>query len=244
MQTENSQFSPEPLTDAELDRLSAMLARFANDRAMNLEELDGFLAALVCGPDLVLPSEYLPEICGIDLRVEGATVDPSELQDFLSLLLRHWNVIAATLHSGEVYLPFLLLDETGVSRANDWAKGFVRGMQIRAADWSLLLDDEDHGGSLVPIFALAHEQDPDPSLRSYPEPISAEQREKLIAGAAAGVMHIYDYFEASRLLESEPTRNETTFRRESPKIGRNEPCPCGSGKKFKRCCGKGGTILH
>jgi uncharacterized protein YecA (UPF0149 family) len=23
-----------------------------------------------------------------------------------------------------------------------------------------------------------------------------------------------------------------------PKIGRNEPCPCGSGKKFKKCCGK------
>lgn len=25
--------------------------------------------------------------------------------------------------------------------------------------------------------------------------------------------------------------------RESPKVGRNEPCPCGSGKKFKKCCG-------
>ena len=30
-----------------------------------------------------------------------------------------------------------------------------------------------------------------------------------------------------------------TFRRESPKVGRNDPCPCGSGKKYKRCCGKG-----
>ncbi len=27
-------------------------------------------------------------------------------------------------------------------------------------------------------------------------------------------------------------------RREAPKVGRNEPCPCGSGKKFKDCCGK------
>ena len=31
-----------------------------------------------------------------------------------------------------------------------------------------------------------------------------------------------------------------TFRREAPKVGRNDPCPCGSGKKFKKCCGKGG----
>jgi preprotein translocase subunit SecA len=29
-----------------------------------------------------------------------------------------------------------------------------------------------------------------------------------------------------------------TFRREQPKVGRNDPCPCGSGKKFKKCCGK------
>jgi uncharacterized protein len=244
MATEDTDFSPEPLTDAELDRLSGTLARFSNERGMNLEELDGFLAALVCGPELVLPSEYLSEICGRDLRVEGAAVDPSEVQDFLSLLLRHWNVIADTLHSGDVYLPLLLCDENGVSHANDWAQGFVRGMQVRPGDWSLLVDDQDHGGSLVPIFVLAHEHDPDPSMRPYQAPISAEQREELIAGAAAGVMKIYDYFEASRLLEAEPIQTDTTFRRESPKIGRNEPCPCGSGKKFKRCCGKGGTTLH
>ena len=244
MQTEDSDFSPEPLTDTELDRLSATLARFANERAMNVEELDGFLAALVCGPDIVLPSEYLSEICGRDLLVEGAEIDPTELQDFLSLLLRHWNVIADTLSSGDLYLPLLLLDDNGVSLANDWAKGFVRAMRVHPGDWSLLVDDADNGGSLVPIFALAHEHDPDPSLRPYQEPISTEKREELIAAAAAGVIQIYHYFEASRLLGPESEENVTTFRRETPKIGRNEPCPCGSGKKFKQCCGKSGTTLH
>ncbi|MEA3241887.1 MAG: SEC-C metal-binding domain-containing protein, partial [Pseudomonadota bacterium] len=28
------------------------------------------------------------------------------------------------------------------------------------------------------------------------------------------------------------------FQRDAPKTGRNEPCPCGSGKKYKKCCGK------
>ena len=28
------------------------------------------------------------------------------------------------------------------------------------------------------------------------------------------------------------------YRREAPKVGRNDPCPCGSGKKYKKCCGK------
>ncbi|MFH2002487.1 MAG: YchJ family protein [Planctomycetota bacterium] len=34
--------------------------------------------------------------------------------------------------------------------------------------------------------------------------------------------------------------NTTTFIRETPKVGRNDPCTCGSGKKFKKCCGKAG----
>ena len=32
------------------------------------------------------------------------------------------------------------------------------------------------------------------------------------------------------------TRKPETFRREAPKVGRNDPCPCGSGKKYKNCC--------
>ena len=47
-------------------------------------------------------------------------------------------------------------------------------------------------GLLVPILALAHEHHPDPEMRPYKEPISAEMRERLIIGAAAGVMVIYD----------------------------------------------------
>ena len=32
---------------------------------------------------------------------------------------------------------------------------------------------------------------------------------------------------------------ETPITREEPKVGRNDPCPCGSGKKYKKCCGRG-----
>lgn len=107
---------PEPLTDAELERLSAILERFGGKRSMNLEKLDGFIAALVCGPDIILPSEYLPEIWGDDIVLEDTFAAQPILQDFLSLILRHWNVIADTLHTGEVYLPLLLEDESGISQ--------------------------------------------------------------------------------------------------------------------------------
>ena len=141
-----------------------------------------------------------------------------------------------------MYLPLLLEDENGITHANDWANGFLRGMELRKEHWADLLDDEEHGGSLIPIFALAHENDSDPSVRPYKEPINAEMRETLIVGAAAGMNRIYHYFETWRSLEKGSLDNMTTFRRSMTKIGRNDPCPCGSDKNFKQCCGK--TTLH
>jgi len=229
---------PEPLTDTELDHLSAILDQFGNKSSMNLEQLDGFLSALICGPELVLPSKYLPMIWGDKSVFE----DASSAQEFFSLLMRHWNAVADTLNSGELYLPLLLEDESGITHGNDWASGFMRGMEFGKEDWALLLDDEDHGGSLVAIFALANEHNPDPKMRPYKDPISAELRETLIASAVAGTMQIYRYFKAKRSIVNGPLGNMPTFLRTMPKVGRNDPCPCGSGKKFKQCCGK--ATLH
>jgi uncharacterized protein len=230
------------LTDAEFDRLSSVLERFGNQRSMNLEQLDGFLAALICGPDDVSPSEYLPEIWGDSIVLEDTFASKPIFEDFISLIFRHWNAINDTLRSGGVHLPLVLPDESGIARANDWANGFTRGMELRKDAWADLLDDEEHGGCVVPILVLAHEHDPDPEMRPYSEPVTEELREKLIVGAAAGASRIYRYFEAQRLLE-EPRHSRTApFRRTMPKVGRNDPCPCGSGKKFKHCCSK--TTLH
>jgi uncharacterized protein len=206
-----------------------------------LEQLDGFLAALICGPGTVLPSEYLPVIWGARIVLEGTFKAQPLLHNFLSLIMRHWNAIADTLHSGDVYLPLLLEDETGIFHANDWANGFLRGMEFRKEEWADLLNDEQHGGWLVPIFALAHENSLDEVMRPYKEPVSAEMREKLIVGIAAGVTGIYRHFQTQRFIEKEQLGG-TTVRRIAPKVGRNDPCPCGSGKKFKQCCGN--ITLH
>ena len=74
-------------------------------------------------------------------------------------------------------------------------------------------------------------------MRPYKEPIPAELRERLIVGAAAAVMNIYRHFKASTAPELSIFDN-LTYRRSEPKVGRNEPCPCGSGKKYKLCCGR------
>ncbi len=41
------------------------------------------------------------------------------------------------------------------------------------------------------------------------------------------------------VLQGGETMKVETVRREEPKVGRNDPCPCGSGKKYKKCCGAG-----
>jgi uncharacterized protein len=71
-------------------RLDAVLSRFRSEYAMNnLEEIDGFFAALICSPDVAKPSEYLPEILGGEMADDEAFADRQELQNFLSLLFRH-----------------------------------------------------------------------------------------------------------------------------------------------------------
>jgi uncharacterized protein len=61
-----------PLSDRDLDQLAAFLAGVKNDRAMSLEELDGFFCALIAGPRMVMPSEYLPLLWGGDRCLCGS----------------------------------------------------------------------------------------------------------------------------------------------------------------------------
>jgi uncharacterized protein len=69
-----------------------------------------------------------------------------------------------------------------------------------------------------------------------------EQREKLTEQIPASVAWIYRFWLPYRDAMAERSV-ATTFERGQPKVGRNDPCPCGSGKKFKKCCGAS-TILH
>ena len=225
---------PDPLTDEELDRLGDFLKSCKGGKAMNLEELDGFFSALIAGPEPVMPSEYNREVFGGDLSeaVEFANLD--EAQEILNLMMRHWNKIASTLYRGESHVPLILEDEKGELHGNDWARGFMRGMHMRHDGWAELVNDEKYGGSLITMMALNHEHDEDPEMR--PEPITPDKREQVIALMAAGLMNAYEFFRKER--EDHLGVHAPDSPRSTPKTGRNDPCPCGSGKKYKKCCGR------
>ena len=88
------------------------------------------------------------------------------------------------------------------------------------------------------MLILYHEHDEDPEMR--PGPIAPEKREDIIVHMAAGLLAAYRHFREKRqaLANSLPHEPLRTAR----KVGRNDPCPCGSGKKYKRCCG--GTTIN
>ena len=224
---------PEPLTDAELDRLGDFLKSCKGGKAMNVEALDGFFAALIAGPETVMPSEYNREVFGGEMSEACEFCSLDEANEILGLMMRHWNTIASTLHRDDVYVPLLMQDENCVAHGNDWARGFMRGMHMRHYGWAELMDDEEHGGCVVPMMTLFHEHDEDPEMR--PELISPEKREEVIAHMAAGLLRAYRYFRAQRQVSA--SAHASDLRRSAAKVGRNDSCPCGSGKKYKKCCG-------
>ena len=67
------------------------------------------------------------------------------------------------------------------------------------------------------------------------------QREEFTEQLAGSVAAIYRFWLPRRQVQH-ASLVASTFRREGPKPGRNDPCPCGSGKKFKKCCGTASTL--
>ena len=224
------------LSDEDRDQLARMLSRVVGGKISNLETLDGFLTALVICPEPIRPSEFVP------LILSGKTEDgdlvfasEQEVEQFYNLLMRYWNEINRTFRDADIYMPYLFEDEDGVAHGNDWAKGFLEGTHLHHDAWTEIANDEERGGPFVPIWVLAYEHADDPSLRPYEEPVSGERREQLIAGMIAGAKKLYDMFrQDGRSIGARPLRSLAS----PPKVGRNDPCPCGSGKKFKKCCGQ------
>lgn len=184
-----------PLSEDEIQDLAEFLD-VLEPATMNIETLDGYFCALICGPVLFPPTKCLPEILGEDHSFGSE----EEAVEIIGLLMRHWNTISGTLKQprrrDSIYFPVLSETDDGVAMANDWAKGFMKGVQAIPGSWNELIESEKHGGLLRPITTLAHEHDPDPAQR--PDPISHEKREELIQEIVGNIGEIYRYFAPHR----------------------------------------------
>ena len=179
-----------PLTAKERNRIEALLESCSDDLGMNLEALDGFVCAIVAGFEPLPVSEYLDEV----LAHRSGEAYPEELRELQQLMAKHRDGIEEALQNG-LYQPVLWTDESGVSLGNDWAYGFVKGMNQRLERWLPIIEDKQRSEWLLPMYALAREHDPDASSRTGP--LKPELREETIHLLAFGLQKGYRFFHGS-----------------------------------------------
>jgi uncharacterized protein len=199
-----------PLSWRERERLVELLQSAAPEQAMGLEEIDGLFHALVFGPELPPLSEYLPLVFGEPDDFDFAGVSGPD--HALDLLQRHWNTIVQ--RRWDHATPRLCIEPNDDHAPGDlWSRGFTLGVDLRHSLWDAIPDDDPAADALGRIELLG-------------EDLLPHERTEFLEGLPNGLAEIGAYWEAMRRL---PVRVQ--------KVGRNEPCPCGSGKKWKKCCG-------
>ena len=120
---------------------------------MDLSELDGFLAGLIAGPEVVPVAVWLPEVWDNE---EPAYRDLAERDGVERVILERYEEIAAGLDGMPLrYAPILWQDESGTVVAEDWAAGFMQAMGLRADAWQPALTDDEASMLLIPIAGLA-----------------------------------------------------------------------------------------
>ena len=238
------------------DALDALRERHPEDTPQ-WEYCEGVLTALLCTRRAVPPDEWLPMLFGPG----GGAIFASEGER--THFMMHWLAREAQLRAGlqsavddlndERALDPGVLDWRGLLAslpeadraeaaadgapppfAQVWAAGFLDATEYWADDWAPPRDKEIAESMADALDCLADlledERDP-PAVNLYDEadPPSVSQARFDAFGEA--IWAIYDLYAIARSLGPRVAPVH------SDKVGRNDPCPCGSGKKYKKCCG-------
>ena len=200
--------------------------REANAGILPVDELDGLLVAIVLTPEDIDTVEFMPLIWG-----EGApdfADDGEEQAIFTSIFNRLVEIEIDLRDAGPVEPVFAGQGPDG--GAQNWAKGFSRGMNLRPWVWEALIQDGDNMQLLAPIVAHLDDENGLPLPTATGRPIQ-EVRQEAAAIIPAALSALDLYFTMQKMQNVPPGS-----KRSRNKTGRNDPCPCGSGKKYKKCC--------
>lgn len=253
-------------TDADIAALEDWCERLSEHQPEVAPDwVDGYLTALICGPRPVSTSEYLTLMFGESLMHVLSKAEDFEV--VMALLMRRWNALASELHPerlldapDEVHLnPLmseypqdeiaeklaegLINDEQAMSlqTGGGWARGFGQALLDFEDDWEVFAPGSpefemvDFNVQAVLALTLTERE----ALRQFCEQAYNEAdlpRDDLIAQAMLSVQDLR-LFWMQHPPKSIPVRNED-------KVARNEPCPCGSGLKYKKCCGAVAGTVH
>lgn len=207
-------------------RLDDILADLPIDDPLLLTELDGYLTGIAVCPEPIVPNEWLPPIWGGGYGEGAPFEEPADVQLFADMVLARYHEILRDLGRGKLQPIFDVDERNGEVLWEEWIGGFAMARELRPEAWSPAT--EDAAASLAYISTLADIAADETTLTSME--INA------ICDAAAGsipghVARLYARRAGHAVVPPEGGKRPA-------KVGRNEPCPCGSGKKHKRCCGR------
>lgn len=222
----------EPLSDQEFDTLDRfLLSDRCSENAMTLDALHGYLTAIVIGPAIISPEEWWPQIWGPSPEDMPAFQSGQEEKRIRSLIMRFLNEIAITFEAAPKEFEPLFLEQVEQGKklldGEAWAWGFWDGMSLRAEVW-----DTGWDAPIAPVlravYLLGAEEVEEEEVALADTP---QKRHQLALEIEAGLPAIHRFWLEQRKKTHAPLQHA------EPKPGRNELCPCGSGKKFKQCCG-------
>ncbi|MFV1985582.1 MAG: UPF0149 family protein [Thiohalomonadales bacterium] len=217
-------------------------------------EVQGFLFTIACSPELVKPSEWLPLIFN---EHEADYANDEEALSVMQALIDLNNIINNQVQTGEITLldeiTFTLpaLENIGKTTiVGQWSYGFLLGHDWLHEIWDHYIPDElsEELGSTMMVLSFFSsqsladayyteiEQSSDQTLEQF-----ATVMQDTFANALMSYLHMGRSIQTA--LNEHGSEYENEFQHELPqpyikehKTGRNELCPCGSGKKYKKCC--------
>jgi uncharacterized protein len=222
----------QPLSDKEFNELDKfLLSDRCGDDGMAMDSLHGYLTALAIGPEIIPLAEWLPNVWGVSARQTPAFKTEKECDRIISLIARFMHEIAITLEVAPKEFEPLFCEYEAEGRTvldgEAWAWGFWEGIQLREEAWQPIWDSE-LAPLMKPLYLLGAEQIDDDECVLVDTPLKCH---KLTIEIEAAIPHIHQYWLPFR--KSLVEQNQ----RSEAKAGRNDECACGSGKKFKKCCG-------
>ncbi len=226
--------SERPLSTTELDRLEKLLVSdIFHEEAMPLDMLQGLLCAVASAPDLISPSNWLPVALGENPVYET----PAEAEEILDLVMRFYGQAVQELDDGAGVTLYVFPNDDGEDDLATWCEGYLEGVMLSDADWYEHGEPEDVEELLLPFMLLSGRMREAAEEAGDPMPTVEEEREMQRRAANSmgdSVTAVYSYWLDKRI-------SHAPIRRDGPKVGRNDPCPCGSGKKYKSCHGSSET---
>ncbi len=154
----------------DLDALDAFLmSERAPEGSMGLSDLDGFLAGIAAGPELVLPSEWLPVVWG---GGEPAFEGVDEARSVLGTIMgRHNEIVRALDAAPDEFDPaFWEGPDDGGVVVTDWAAGFLDAVMLRPKAWEPLVRHSEASALIVPLLVLGADDPGRPPFGVRPPP--------------------------------------------------------------------------